>query len=345
MGSTVETARRFGRFDKDGKTYIAWFSTTYDSRTFPHHPDEECFTFGTIDAVSYLVAGAAFDAHSGMLRRPGGDFTPTGFIQTYAKALKTPFRLADRSITLRVGKGFDDAIAPGDLSAYSKLMIQAGFVNEFVELRQKGETSFMLHDKPELVALLARRSMNPHVSAWRVIRPSLGNEGAFPAAPLELPVAPPAAFKLWKVSTESSSGVLLGRLGDETLIGTKYEVVHAIIGRCEDIEQQMPGAGIATIRAIDKAAKGTVSAAPDDVEIVIDIRDGMDKWHEDSVRDFLASLPAGSEIEHGYHRTTVGRMREQNASLGFFNQYPFSTKIKANIPPAEPEADLLSRVA
>jgi len=347
MSSTITTGRRFGRLDKDGKTYVAWFDTSYESNVHPHDPHENCVLFGSIEDIALLVAGCAHDAAGGMLRRPGSNFTAAGFIRAIATGLANPFRLGDREIAVNVGTDFRAAIHPDLLSEYRELMIQAGFVSEFLDLQREGKLSFRLHDKPELLALLAIPRRKPHVSAWRVLDAPWSGLDLPPAEPLKLPTAPAAKFQAFQIGASPKAAIV--RFGDGTVfIGEPLDVVYEATSIfTENLEGATPGAGLATIKALEAAMKGDLPLAPEGIEIVINIREEIAKggWSKESLTGFLDSLPIGSRIEEGYHRTTVGQIREQNAGVGFLSSYPFSRHVTVTFPKDSPEANLFAAQA
>lgn len=103
MGSTIAVARKVGAIKaNDGHIYYALFEKTYESNCHPHDPSWCCIGFGSgPDMVRRIFMFAGLTC-GGMLRRPGGQFTPTGYVSSWMTEMKNPLRICDVSVDIKV---------------------------------------------------------------------------------------------------------------------------------------------------------------------------------------------------------------------------------------------------
>ncbi|AOV18824.1 hypothetical protein BJI67_16430 (plasmid) [Acidihalobacter aeolianus] len=103
MGSTISTGRKAAALRADdGTIYYLLMEQVYESNVSPKKPEWSCTGFGTGQDMVRRIFGYASCVCGGMLRRPGGPFTPNGYISSWMQALKSPIVYHDQKMTVDV---------------------------------------------------------------------------------------------------------------------------------------------------------------------------------------------------------------------------------------------------
>lgn len=96
MGSTITNGRKAGAIRaNDGRIYYALFERTYESNCYPHDPDWGCIGFGTGPDMVRRIFDMGGVTCGGMLRGPGRDLTPWGYIGSWLREMSQPHVLND----------------------------------------------------------------------------------------------------------------------------------------------------------------------------------------------------------------------------------------------------------
>lgn len=301
MSSTITVSRRVGAFRSSTATLYALFETTYESNVFPKTPRESCVAFGTYASVCLWIMAAMRSACEGMLRRPGGMFTPVGYWSSWAKAFKEPGIMCDQTITIQAGDGWRatvprntrDGSESGLFDMAMKALKDHGYESQAVALDAGDPVEFRLHADGDVLAAIYGNVGGERIAPWRVLHwgPSTRTDpGLAPVVPVvKHPAALPDVFSAG-VEPRSGEPVFVALLPDgRSLYGDHMDVLGDFLGGVAyEAEINEPGAGIEAARLLSRTLQGSCESLPARARVLIDIESRLK--HGQAYRDMIQTV-------------------------------------------------------
>lgn len=194
MGSTISVARKVGAISAaNGSIYYALFEKTYERNCYPHDPSWSAISFGRGPDAIRSIFNLASATTGGMLRRPGGRFTPIGYIQGWMKEIKSPFLMKDVDIGVEVvddqypGRG---KVGKQQLTQILHRLRDAGQETAAQQLESKGEYTIdkISEEACVLEAILGGAMAWRFIDEWHVSRTPAPELGWNPPAAAQPPI-------------------------------------------------------------------------------------------------------------------------------------------------------------
>jgi len=326
MSSTISMSRRATAFRTAAGTFFALFETTYESNVSPKVPRESCVAFGTAQQVNAWILGAMAACAGGMLRRPGGRFTPLGYLSGWQQELAAPRELPDCAIDLEVSDRFYATIPSPDewnQKDYPAMAIailaEHGYTDAATAIATGGKVTLRLHaDAAVLAAIYGRTPDGALIAPWRIIRPDY-----YSCRHLELAVASvgvdhePALPLLHSTGLSSphdgSPIYAMQDLDGSVRLHEEWSVVNTFMyNGAVKLECAKEGAGIAAAKALIAAMKREHPPLPDDALLTFDLA----RINRDYVMEFREHMGAlATELDSDGNKVTMsaGAIRQLGA--------------------------------
>lgn len=364
MSSTISVSRRVAAFRTPTQVLYALFESNYCSNVTPQIPREECVAFGTFSNVLGWIF-IAMDACAGrMHRRPGGNFTPMGYLKTWLKAFAEPTLFADRGITLRASSDYRATLPINEsASMYRKdgrslamtKLAEYGYGAAVQQLRAGEAVDLMLHQDGDVLAAIYGDASGRGISPYLIIdtcgimslpRPELNPLPDLKKLPRDrdrntlyrIALDPaPAGIGYWPGPTELFVLMLEGGKAliesSQSMIGTYARDVGAAL------EQQEPGLGLAAVHALAADLRSEHPALPGTAVVSIDARKEVQHtYYREAIEAIKAAAADWTETEPNLVEMTFASLVSSGKARSAFHDFP-STTVRFVSDALQPEGD------
>jgi len=323
MSSTISMSRRAAAFRTAAGTFFALFETTYESNVSPKVPHESCVAFGTAQQVNAWILGAMAACAGGMLRRPGGPFTPLGYLSGWQQEMAAPRELPDHEVVLEVSDRFyatipsPDACNQKDSPAMAiAILAEHGYADAAAAIRAGGKVTLRLHaDAAVLAAIYGRKPDGAPVAPWRIIRPDYYSlrhrELAVASVRVDHEPALPLLHSTGLTSPHDGSPIYAVQDPDGSVrLYEEWSVLNSFMcNGAVELECAKEGAGIAAAKALIAAMKREHPPLPDDAVLTFDLA----RTNRDYVTEFREHMGAlATELDPDGNKvtTSAGAIRQ-----------------------------------
>lgn len=373
MSSTWTFSRRVGAFRTATQTLYCLFETTCESNVHPHTPHEDCIAFGTFEYLVPYIMDSMSSCMGGMLRGAGGrSLTPLGYLRTWMAAFANPLTMENREIELRAGGGWRSPLPVEDgmpIEDANSVQFAVGILRgrgrdqEADALLKGSRVVLNLHEDGDVLAEIYGTCSGSclKIAPWRVIQPMglmSGSQGLAPPLPVVSPadcLPEPTIYELgvrYLYDGEALQYLLIDAEGQ--MVNGSFDTIadHYLETRCMQWEQDHPGAGIASFKALMKRANVAHPPLPKGTMVRVDIRGKIrDEWKEKEFERLIAALDNPELDSDGVLTYPFESLVSRNqywtaARLDFRGRLNFVVpgKGEAEVSQAQ-QADLFSRAA
>lgn len=312
MSSTWSFSRRVGAFRTATQTLYCLFETTCESNVHPHTPHEDCIAFGTFEYLVPYIMDSMSSCMGGMLRGAGGrSLTPLGYLRTWMSAFANPISMENREIELRAGGGWrsplpvDEGKPIEDANSvqFAVRILRGHGRNQEADALLKGSRIVLnLYEDGDMLAEIYGTCSGScsKIAPWRVIQPTgltFGSPGLAPPLPAVSAadyIPEPTIYELgvrYLYEGEPLQYLLID--ADGKTVNGSFDTIadHYLETCCTPWEQDHPGAGIASFKALMKRANVAHPSLPKGTMVRVDIRGKVrDEWKEKEFAKLIAAL-------------------------------------------------------
>ena len=289
MGATISCNKKIGAFvSNNGESIYIMFEETYESNCYPHHPHWCAMQMGPLDKVMRGIFLNAAACEGGMLKKPGGHFTPESYISGWLDALANPFVVrSTRTVPLRFGQGL--YTLRDDKKEQIIAAVRKTGDDDAADALSKGETVYRRLDSDTVLAVAMQDAM-----AWtfdvteRDCESLYAGNLAYRPEPAKAPVTIEPFARL-----PIEGGDMLFQRNDEGSWigkGAEYRVVSEFVKSLWSNELKHPGSYKASMRALRAKLKESIQFMPTGVVIIDDFSDEMYDYQKDSLRRLASAL-------------------------------------------------------
>lgn len=293
MGSTIfSNNKAFAvRNPKTGEPVYMLYEETYESNVHPHDPNWSCRYIGGIRGAMEIIFNSASVCEGGMLRSRGGHLAPENYIRRWLDALKAPYVMPDRYVTLTAGSDYMHLLRKDRLPALrTALSGNAKATTLLDQIEQTGEAEVRLHENIDaIVAILQAAEVTP----WRLVKVPYdecemdASLGYAPKKARNFEVEVPEALVV-----DRDERLLKGPDGHWRAAGWAYSIVGQFVRELWETEMREPG----SYRKRIQAYRDAVNNAPPisfPVSVQVDSSDLLDlqEWKASALRQFVDDTP------------------------------------------------------